>query len=37
MYSDELAEIIGDVFREDIDHFGFTFDGPATRNTFVGG
>jgi len=37
MYSDELAGIIEHIFREDIDYFGFTFDGPATRNTFAGG
>jgi hypothetical protein len=36
MYSDELAEIVADTFREDIGHFGFTFEGPATRNV-VGG
>jgi hypothetical protein len=32
MYTDELAEIVADTFREDIDHFGFSFDGAATRN-----
>jgi hypothetical protein len=32
MYTDELAGIVEQLFREDIDHFGFTFDGPATRN-----
>jgi hypothetical protein len=31
MYTDELAEIVSDVFREDIEYFGFGFDGPATR------
>ena len=37
MYTDELAEVIARLFREDIDYFGFTFDGPATRNTFADG
>ena len=37
MYSDDLAGIVEQLFREDIDHFGFKFDGPATRNTFSGG
>ena len=32
MYTDELAEIVAQTFRDDIEHFGFTFDGPATRN-----
>jgi hypothetical protein len=32
MYTDELADIISAVFREDIEYFGFTFDGMATRN-----
>lgn len=32
MYTDELAEIVADCFREDIEYFGFSFDGPATRN-----
>ncbi len=32
MYTDELAEIVRNLFREDIEHFGFSFDGPATRN-----
>lgn len=31
-YTDELIQIIADTFRADIDHFGFTFDGAATRN-----
>ncbi len=34
MYTDEIAEVVADVFREDIAHFGFTFDGPAVRNVF---
>jgi hypothetical protein len=32
MYTDELAEIVADAFRDDIEHFGFNFDGAATRN-----
>ena len=32
MYTDELAEIIATTFEDDIRHFGFTFDGAATRN-----
>lgn len=32
-YTDELAEIVASTFREDIEYFGFDFDGPATRNT----
>jgi len=35
MYTDELADIVGQTFKDDIEHFGFTFDGAATRN-FVG-
>jgi hypothetical protein len=34
MYTDELAEIVAKTFREDIEHFGFAFEGPATRNCF---
>jgi hypothetical protein len=36
LYTDDLAEVVRDVFREDIAHFGFTFEGPATRNVFAG-
>jgi hypothetical protein len=36
LYTDELAGIVRDVFSEDIVHFGFTFEGPATRNVFAG-
>ena len=32
MYDDALAEIVAQTFRDDIEHFGFSFDGPATRN-----
>jgi hypothetical protein len=35
MYTDELAECVGRLFKADIDYFGFTFDGPATRNIAV--
>lgn len=35
MYTEKLIEIIADTFQRDIEHFGFTFDGPATRS-FVG-
>jgi hypothetical protein len=34
MYTDELADIISTLFREDIEYFGFSFDGMATRNVF---
>jgi len=34
MYTDELAEIVANTFREDIEHFGFTFEGTATRNFY---
>jgi hypothetical protein len=35
MYTTELTDIVADLFRRDIDHFGFEFDGPATRNIFA--
>ena len=34
MYTDELAEIVARLFRDDIEHFGFEFESPAARNTF---
>jgi hypothetical protein len=34
MYTDELAEIVARLFRDDIEHFGFEFEKPAARNTF---
>ncbi len=34
MYTDELREIVAETFRDDIEYFGFTFDGAATRNVF---
>lgn len=35
MYTDELAEVVAETFSEDIDHFGFQFEGPATRNYWL--
>lgn len=35
MYTTELTEIVADLFKGDIDYFGFSFDGPATRNISV--
>jgi len=35
MYTDELVEIVARSFREDIDFFGFSFEGPAIRNIFA--
>lgn len=35
MYTSELAAIVADEFQEDIDYFGFSFDGAATRNTIA--
>lgn len=32
IYNDELIEIITETFNDDIDYFGFEFDGPAKRN-----
>jgi hypothetical protein len=32
MYSDRLTDLVAEYFRDDIEHFGFTFDGPATKN-----
>lgn len=37
MYTDDLAEVVADVFADDIEFFGFSFDGPAERNIAVGG
>jgi hypothetical protein len=34
MYSEHLASLVADYFKEDIEHFGFGFEGPATRNFF---
>ncbi len=33
MYTSELIDKVADLFQEDINHFGFSFDGPATTNT----
>jgi hypothetical protein len=35
MYTDELAEIVASLFQDDISHFGFSFEGAATKNVFV--
>lgn len=35
MYTPELADIIAALFKDDIHHFGFTFEGSASRNTYV--
>jgi hypothetical protein len=35
LYTPKLIEAVGEIFQRDIDHFGFTFEGPATRG-FVG-
>lgn len=32
LYTDELAEVVGKTFQDDIDYFGFSFDSAATRN-----
>jgi len=37
MYTDETASLVASCFKEDIDHFGFQFDGPATRNVILEG
>ena len=36
MYTDALADVVAEVFCEDIAYFGFTFEGAATRNVFDG-
>lgn len=36
MYTDELATVVADCFKDDIEHFGFRFEGPATRNFWPG-
>jgi hypothetical protein len=35
VYTEELAEIVERTFQDDIEYFGFGFDGPATRNIAV--
>ena len=35
MYTDELADIVARLFHDDIQYFGFSFGGPATRNIFT--
>lgn len=37
MYTDALVETVATTFRNDIEHFGFSFEGPATRNTIGNG
>jgi hypothetical protein len=32
MYTPELVDIVAETFRDDIEHFGFSFEGAATRN-----
>lgn len=32
LYTDELAEVVAITFQDDIDYFGFNFDGTATKN-----
>lgn len=34
MYKDHTIDIIAEIFTKDIQHFGFTFDGAATRMVF---
>ena len=34
-YDDECREIVADWYAEDIDFFGFSFDGPATSNLWT--
>lgn len=31
MYTDRLAELVGVIHKRDIEHFGFTFEGAASR------
>lgn len=35
MYTDELIDIVADTFRNDIEYFGFSFEGAATKNIAV--
>jgi len=35
LYTDDLIRIIADTFSEDIDYFGFDFEGGATKNIAV--
>ena len=32
MYTDDLADHVAELFRDDIEYFGFEFEGPATKN-----
>lgn len=35
MYTDELIEVVARTFTDDIEYFGFTFDGSASRNFYT--
>lgn len=35
LYNEELINAISESFREDIEYFGFTFEGGVTRNVFI--
>lgn len=32
MYSSELHDTVAETFKDDVEYFGFSFEGPATRN-----
>lgn len=34
IYTKETIQIVADWYKEDIDFFGFDFDGAATKNTW---
>jgi hypothetical protein len=36
MYTDEMVDLVANLFREDIAYFGFSFDGEAKRNVYIG-
>ena len=35
MYTDELIDIVAETFRDDIEYFGFSFEGAATKNIYL--
>jgi hypothetical protein len=35
MYTNELIEIVAETFREDIEYFGFNYEGSATKNYYT--
>jgi hypothetical protein len=35
MYTPKTRQMVADAFAKDIEHFGFDFEGPATRNTYT--